>query len=77
MTTGRITQGAVEVLRVGDPHARITQAAVEVLRTGDPDVRVTQVAIEVLRSVTGVSSGGILLNPDMLGGFTQRLRGGF
>jgi hypothetical protein len=46
----RITQAAIEVLRVGDPTSRITQAAVDVLRDGDPNARITQTFVEVVRA---------------------------
>ena len=51
MTTARVTQTVVEVVRQeDDPSARVTQTVVEVVRReGDPSARVTQTVVEVVR----------------------------
>ena len=64
----RITQEALEVLRLGDPYLRITQEALEVLRLGLPYASITQEALEVLRATWCVGESGgtvdsVLTNP--------------
>ena len=57
----RVTQEAIEVLRLGNGKARVTQEAIEVLRLGNAHARITQLAIEVLVGPAPVVPNGFLL----------------
>lgn len=55
----------------------ISVSKANVYTVARPPVGISVSKAVVYSVISEAVSGGILLNPDMLGGFTQRLRGGF